>query len=141
VEERLPSRAEAGFTFIEALIAMAILVVGLLGVASLMGTAAGANSLAQRSTTAIHAASRRMESLEQAPFDDLAPGGSLTTNVTGYFECEDQMCVRWEIEQLDSQVLYIRVTAGLVGGQDRLRARAELFGYRACTVSPPCPTL
>jgi hypothetical protein len=44
------------------------------------------------------AAERRLERLREQPFDSLIPGGSVTADVTGYFDTsQPDVVVRWKI--------------------------------------------
>jgi len=44
------------------------------------------------------AAERRLEIIRQQPFDSLLPGGSVTADVSGYFDIsEPDVLVRWKI--------------------------------------------
>src|SRR4026208_1212508 len=62
---------EAGFTLIEALVAILVLVFGLIGIANLMLAAATSNSVAHQATAATAQASRTLEDLKATSFDTL----------------------------------------------------------------------
>ena len=70
---------EAGFTLVEALVAIVVLVFGLIAVTNLMLVAATSNSVANQSTGATASASERMEILRNMQFLALqtAAGGFL----------------------------------------------------------------
>lgn len=70
-------RGEAGFTLVEALIAILVLVVGLMGIANLFALAASSNSVANHATAAVAEATETMERLKAIPFLQLQPGGDL----------------------------------------------------------------
>ncbi len=61
-------RPQAGFTLVEALIAMVILSFGLIAVTNLMLVASTSNTVANQSTAATSIASQRMEQLKALGF-------------------------------------------------------------------------
>ena len=63
---------QSGFTLVETLIAVIILVVGLVSVSHLMMVAINSNNIANRSTVATSLASQRMEELMAVPYTALA---------------------------------------------------------------------
>lgn len=72
------SRANRGFSLVEVLVAMTILSIGILGIATLTGTALKTSSYSQALTQAVHLAEDRLEALRSVPFDNL----ELTDNLT-----------------------------------------------------------
>jgi Tfp pilus assembly protein PilV len=68
--------SEAGFTLVEALIAVLILIVGLAAIANLFIVAGASNTVANQGTAAVTAASEHMELLKSTPFLQLN-GGAL----------------------------------------------------------------
>ena len=70
---------EAGFTLIETLIAIIILVFALMGITNLMLMATSSNYVASQGTAATAVASQQMELLQAIPFDTLNTrhGGSV----------------------------------------------------------------
>lgn len=72
---------EQGFTLIEAMVAMVILLFGIAAVSNLMVIAGSSNTVANHSTAATAAATRQMEMLKSMPFATLVPGGSLAADV------------------------------------------------------------
>jgi hypothetical protein len=91
-------RDECGTSLLEVLVALMLLAMGMLSVAPMFvssvdtsATGADISSLSSRATA-------RMESLRAEPFHTLIPGGSLTSNVSGYSDTTDpQVILRWEI--------------------------------------------
>lgn len=79
-----PSR-EAGFTLIEALAAMVILVFGIMAVANLIVVAISSNRMGSTSTAASMVATETIERLKAIPFTDLKTGGS---QGTGLLDCD-----------------------------------------------------
>jgi hypothetical protein len=69
-EERA-RHGEAGFTLVEALVAILVLVVGLMGIANLFALAASSNSVANHGTAAVAEATETMERLKTIPFMQL----------------------------------------------------------------------
>lgn len=66
----------AGFTLIEILIAMSILAIGILGIASLTGTAMKSSGYARALTQATNAAQNRIEALLAIPYANLEVDGA-----------------------------------------------------------------
>jgi Tfp pilus assembly protein PilV len=82
------TRTEAGFTLVEVIIALGLLAFTLLGMFQMQLYAMRGNTLSQGSTTALHLAQDRLETLLTEPFDgaqltDVVPGNPLesTTSV------------------------------------------------------------
>jgi Tfp pilus assembly protein PilV len=141
--------SQAGFTLVEALVAIVILVFGLIAVTNLMVVAASSNSVANQSTAAATVASQRLEQLKALSFNNaaLAPGGDVTADVGGYFTNPDdsvpgvgQIHTRWEIVNVAPSVLFIRVRSEGTGVLSAARSRAEFTTLRTCTsASLGCP--
>jgi len=68
---------QAGFTLIEALIAMVVLAAGLAAIANLFVVAGSTTSVANKSSAATAQATEAMERLKAIPFLQLAAGGSV----------------------------------------------------------------
>ena len=84
--------AEAGFTLVEALVAIVVLIFGLMAVTNLMLVAASSNSVANQGTAAVTSATRAMDMLKATTFD--GPGrrpAAATTFATtdGAKACDD----------------------------------------------------
>jgi type II secretory pathway pseudopilin PulG len=155
--------AEAGFTLVEALIAIVILVFGLIAVTNLMLVAASSNSVANQGTAATVSASDRMEKLRNMSFAALAAlgptAGSLTANVgpTGpcqtvalppaTYNCTEDIPgvgliqTRWLITAMPGtgRLIMIQVRSEGTGVLARARSRAEFQTFKACTDSTPVP--
>lgn len=148
---------EAGFTLIEALISMVILIVGIAGIANLFFVAANTNAVANRMTGTALAASEQLERLKAAPFDDaaLTVGGpaclydgtaACPTDCTTYCRADNipgvgAIRTRWVIQQVigDVQTLYI-VVRSEAPGRAGIQGRTELTTFRVCTsVNHGCP--
>lgn len=151
--------AEAGFTLVEALIAIVILAFGLIAVTNLMVVAASSNTVANQGTAATISASDRMETLRNMSFAALsaAVGGDLTANVgpTGpcqlaalppaTFNCTEDLPgvglvqTRWQITALPgtARMVMVQVRSEGTGVLARARSRAEFQTFRSCTDSTP----
>ncbi len=80
---RVPCQSQAGFTLIEALVAVVVLAFGLIAITNLMLVAASSNSVANHGTAAAAIATRELERLKSLSFVDdcLDAGGDLESNV------------------------------------------------------------
>lgn len=140
-----PAAEEAGFTLIEALFAMVILIFGLLAVTNLLIVGASSNSTANQSSATTALASEQMERLKAIPFTTLATGGSLTADSTGFFRDDaidgvGPMKTRWTITSPSTQTRFIQVRSEPLGGFLKTRARADFSTFRTCTAQPlGCP--
>lgn len=143
------SRAEAGFTLVEVLIAIVVLVFGLIAVTNLMIVAASSNTVANQMTGATAAASRKLEDLKATPFTNLvaSPAGP-PYDFTGFHTapcaayCREDAAAglgivrtRWQIVAIpgDNEVLFIHVRSEGTGALTRGRSAAEFTTFRACT--------
>ena len=155
---------EAGFTLIEALIAIVILAIGLIAVTNLLVVGAASNTIGNHSTNTTTIASETLERLRNIPFTQLtaSPAGTIDLPLDGT-TCNDNVvtnnCIRpgnfqhvkdvsgvgrvhttWEIIPVDTQTLYLRVRSESESALARRRARAEFTTMRSCTtVSLGCP--
>jgi type II secretory pathway pseudopilin PulG len=164
---RKPRASEAGFTLIEAMTAIVILVFGLMAVTNLMIVAASSNQIANQTTGAAAVASQVMENLKATTWASLVPGGNIAADVgatavdcgsslaAGVYNCDQdvpgvgRIHVRWQILPVvgNQQLLQILVRAEAAGVSGS-RTRAEFATFRACTTpildtndtcqSPPC---
>lgn len=78
------SNEEKGFTLVEVLVALFLLVVGILGTIAVTATIISGNSLGQRMTTASTLAQYKMEELKNTDYDSLASSTSPETVETYY---------------------------------------------------------
>jgi Tfp pilus assembly protein PilV len=136
--------SEAGFTLIETLTAIVILVFGLVAVTNLLIVAGTSNQVANVATATTAAARERLEILKATPFDQLSTGGSLDADVTSFFEAAQSggpipgigtIRTRWSIEVAggDNQLRFIQVRSESTSPLLRSRSRAQLSTFRACT--------
>jgi type II secretory pathway pseudopilin PulG len=155
---------EAGFTLIEALVAIVVLVFGLMAVTNLMVVAASSNTVANQGTAAVTSATRVMDLIKSTSFANLTPGGiawetapgggndcNIATLAVSDWHCDEfiqgvgTIHTHWWITATpDPRLLHIRVRSEGVGSLAGPRSRAEFTSFRACTNSDPmsggCPT-
>ena len=161
--QHVPTRSgEQGFTLIEAMVAMVILLFGIAAVSNLMVIAGTSNTVANHSTAATAAATQRMEILKTTTFPTLVPGGDIVNDSpvgtpppcdavpAGYYHCNTvttgpnavfqgvgRMHVRWAITTVPGTVpatLYIQVVAESQAPAVGSRSRASFTTFR--TVMP-----
>ena len=140
--------AQEGFTLIEALIAILILVFGLMAIANLYAIAGTSNRVANAGTAAAAAASERMEHLKSLPFDhpQLTAQGNLDEDsASNYFDYQDvpgvgRVRTRWLVADVgtDPSVKFITVRSEATGAVTGQRSRAEFTTFRSCTVATDC---
>jgi len=145
---------EAGFTFVEAMAAIIILMFGLAAIANLYVVATQSNLAASQSTAAVNMASQQMENFRAMPFENIAQGGDLDNDVplggcgnAGAFCRYDvipgvgEIRTRWLVSQLDPQTWYVRVRSESTALLKE-RTRVELTTFRTCAaVAAGCPPL
>jgi len=161
-----PRSGEAGFTLVEALVAIVVLVFGLMAVTNLLLVAASSNTVANQGTAAVTAATQVMDILKATTYATLNTGaavGSTFDAFDGGKDCNDTTLAiteahctvstpgvgtvhtHWYITPTaDPRLLHIRVRSEGVGALTAARSRAEFTSFRACTNSDPvtggCPT-
>jgi len=146
-------RSESGFTLVEALVAIVILIFGLMAVTNLFLVAANSNTVANQQTASAALASQTLEMLKTLPFvsigggDSLDPGGSLTSDTTGFFAEQivpgvGTIRTRWQVSAVpgQAQLRYIVVRSEAVGAFMGARTRAEFATLRSCTAPMPDTT-
>ncbi len=154
--------AEAGFTLVEALVAIVVLIFGLMAVTNLMLVAASSNSVANQGTAAVAAAIRAMDLVKATTFSQLTVGGdpfditdadtakdcSDPGLVVGDWHCNDSVPgvgyihTHWWITATDDpRLLHVRAQSEGTGALSAARSRAEFTTFRACTNSDTggCP--
>ena len=153
---------EDGFTLVEALVAIIVLVFGLIAVTNLMLVAASSNTVANQGSAATMASSERLDLLRNMPFNLLsaATGGNIaaTTPVTldcmtaaggappmppAAFACfhdipgVGRVVTRWQVSAVagTGRVLFIQVRSEGEGVLAQARSRADFSVFRSCTDS------
>jgi type II secretory pathway pseudopilin PulG len=156
--------AESGFTLIEALVAIVVLVFGLMAVTNLMIVAASSNTVANQGTAAVTSSTRVMDLVKSTSYANLPTGGNAwSTTDTGAQDCNiailpltDWHCDEfiqgvgtihthwWITATPDPRLLHIRVRSEGTGSLAGARSRSEFTTFRSCTNSDPttggCPT-
>lgn len=106
--------ASEGFTLVELLVAITVLSLGMLAVASLLMTAITLNSLGQSTNDAMAQARDKIENLKTLADSDAqrAVGGSTTSDVTGYNDTVGIYHRRWSIANgpASSKIYTVSVT-------------------------------
>lgn len=135
-----PAAGERGFTLIETLVAIVILVFGLMAVTNLLLVGATNNSVANQSSAATAIASERLEQLKQVPFAQLTSGTFTDPprRIEGVGIIETSVAI--SRSPTDCQVRFITVTSEGTGAMSRLRSRATFSTFRTCTgLGRGCP--
>lgn len=124
---------EAGFTLVEVLVAIVVLVFGLIAVTNLLLVAASNNTAANLGTASTAAATERMEQLKAMRFDAL-PSGTATVTVTMPGTGPIQVTTTVADGGLPSY-RQITVEAAGVGPLVAARSRVVLTAIRSCVSS------
>jgi prepilin-type N-terminal cleavage/methylation domain-containing protein len=137
-------RQQPGFTLIEAMIAVVVLVFGLVAISQLFMVAAASNGTANRATAAAAEASQQMERLMAVPFDHLTDGGGVDGAAGG---CGGNIIQKdvpgagpiwtcWRIAAVNGDLRFIQVRSQAVGLFPAL-TRAEFSTFRSRNGLPP----
>jgi type II secretory pathway pseudopilin PulG len=118
---RAPVRSPAGFSLVEALVAIAVMLVAVTSLSQLFGIAAAANQRATRRTFAAVLARQKMEQLRSLPLgSDASPPGALLMNIDGFSDVvtgggsQPSLARWWSIEPLPSDPTHLLVLDVLV---------------------------
>lgn len=154
---------QAGFTLVEALVAMVVLTFGLMAVTNLMLVAASSNTVANQGTAAVTSATRIMDMVKSTSYANLVPGGiAWETAPGGGLDCNDPAVLVtdfhcdefiqgvgtlhthwWVTATPDPRLLHVRVRSEGMGALAGARSRSEFTTFRSCTNSDPltggCP--
>ncbi len=82
-------RNESGMSLVETLVAMLLVALVLLSVAQLFSVGVVVNKAADDITLVSSLASEKVSELKELPYDAIATGGSLNTDVAGFFDEPD----------------------------------------------------
>jgi len=101
--------SESGFLLLEALLSMVLLALLMHGITQMLLVGLVVDSGAGHLTTSTALATAKMEELRNTDYATLAVGGSMTTNVTGFFDEYDvdadgvnDVVRRWTVADLGS---------------------------------------
>jgi type II secretory pathway pseudopilin PulG len=150
-----PRTDEDGFTLVEALVAIIVLVFGLMAVTNLMLVAASSNSVANQGTAAVTSATRVMDLIKTTSFTTLPTGGTAFDPNDGGLECSDPTLTVGDFHCSDTvpgvgvihthwwitanpttaRLLHVRVVSEGTGALAAARSRADFTTFRACTNS------
>ena len=130
--------SEDGFTLVEALIAVVILVFGLVAITNLFLLAISTNIIANGSTAATDAASRTLEDLKNLPWNNAGLQAATCPVATPCQRLDDIPGVgivesSWTIESVNAQTRFITVTSEHLGSFSRGKTRAQFTTIRTCT--------
>ena len=160
--ERSRRVGEAGFTLVEALVAVIVLVFGLMAVTNLMLVAASSNTVANQGTAAVNTATRVMDMLKSNTYASFTsvdtpwetpPGGGPSCGDPALMTLAASHCTdsipgvgsihaHWWLERDagDARLYFVRVRAEGLGALAGARSRAEFTTFRACTnLDAGCP--
>jgi type II secretory pathway pseudopilin PulG len=147
---------ESGFTLVETLVAIVVLVFGLMAVTNLLLVAATSNTVANQASAATASASQVMDLLRSTPWANVNPGGSLTADTTSpspdcrqltspvtAYNCDDfipgvgTIKTRWQVTAGTGTVRLRQITVASegTGAMAGARSRATFTTYRSCTQS------
>ena len=157
-----PEDREAGFTLVEALVAIIVLVFGLIAVTNLLLVAASSNTVANQSSAATMDATERLDLLRNQPYATLAAalGGNINDTTMPGTDCVHaagaappmppavfacfhdlqgvgRIVNRWQISAVagSGRLLYIQVRSEGTGVLSQARSRSDYAVFRACTDS------
>jgi len=132
-------RAEQGFTLIEVLIAIVVLVFGLIAITNLFLVAGSSNTVANQATAASDTAAQILENLKAQPWNSTQLAATTGTFPASTPQRTDQVVgvgtinSWWSITNVDTRTKFIRVRSEGQGVLARGRSRAEFTTYRTCT--------
>ena len=113
------SKRESGFTLLEVIIAISILTVGMLAVASMQTAAIRGNSFANQATESITWAQDKMEDLMALTYSAVANGGPETT--------PDNYMVNWEVDTVGNVK---RITVTVTWQEKGINRQTQLIGTK-----------
>ena len=130
---------DAGFTLVEVLVAIVVLVFGLIAVTNLLLVGASNNTAANLGTASTAAAAQQMENFKAMGFNDLIALPT-TGNQQVVMPGTGPIQVSWTITRPSPQLLFFSVQAEGTGPLVAARSRAILTAFRSCTAETAgCP--
>ena len=157
-----PARTnESGFTLVEALVAIIVLVFGLIAVTNLLLVASASNTVANQGSAATMASSERIDLFRTVPFNILSgtlggdindttlptvpciSAGGATPPMPPTWSCFNdipgvgRVTTRWQVSAVPGtgRMLYIQVRSEGTGALAQARSRADFSVVRSCTDS------
>lgn len=119
---------ENGFTLVEVLMALFLIGIGVLAAAPMFMYAMQGNATGADFGSVGAIAVERMEQLRAAPFVTLTAGGSLSADVTGYFDAGNpDYTVRWTITDNVNPVKSKTITVRAVAERQVIGARKDVI--------------
>ena len=140
-----PRGSQAGFTLIEALTAIVILVFGLIAVTNLMIVGMNSNLTASQATASASLCAQQMDALKATPFNTLTGPcfggcGGIASDVANYNATQTvsgvgTIKIRWQITPVvgQSQLYFIQARCQAIGGLMATRTVTDLTTFRSCT--------
>jgi Tfp pilus assembly protein PilV len=141
--------SQAGFTLVEALTAIVILVFGLIAVTNLMIVSMNSNLTASQATASASLCSQQMDALKATPFNTLVGGcagtcGDIAADVTNYNTTQlvqgvGSFKIRWQITPVtgQAQLYFVQARCQAIGGLMGSRTVTDLTSFRSCTDTNP----
>jgi prepilin-type N-terminal cleavage/methylation domain-containing protein len=120
---------ERGFTLVEVLVATVILTVGLVSLAEMMAITLRMQMLGKNETAAIRLAQTKVDQLVAVNFTDatVAIGGSLTADVTNYFDTPVAgFTRRWQISAIAGETRVRNLSVRIIPTRNDSRTNAEV---------------
>jgi len=134
-------KRQAGFTILEVLVAISILTVGLLAVASMQVAGMNTNNHARNVTEGMNLAQDKLEELIALPYDDpnnlglqdtdndgLQGLGNATAGTADYSETRDHFTIYWNIAD-NQPVASSKTIRIIVTWQDRTATKRVIMNY------------
>lgn len=90
-------RGEGGFTLVELLIALTVLLIGVTGILAMHMTSMHATAYSRHATEASVLGEDKMEELRTIPVDTVAAGGPVTVNAQGIEETDGMYTITWDM--------------------------------------------
>jgi prepilin-type N-terminal cleavage/methylation domain-containing protein len=126
-QARSAGDSSAGFSLVEVLIALFLIGIGVLAAAPMFIYAMQGNAVGGDFGTVGAVGVERMEVLRASDYASLVAGGSLTANVTNYFDDTDpEVTVRWSITDNVTPVGTKTITVRVIANRQVVGQRKEI---------------
>ena len=125
--DRNARRTAGGFTLVEVLVAMFLIGIGVLAAAPMFMYAMQGNAVGGDFGSVGAVAVERMELLRSTNYASLTAGGSLTANVTNYFDLSNpEVTQRWSITDNTSPVGTKTITVRVIANRQVVGERKDV---------------